>query len=46
MACGIWFPDQGWLLGPLLWESGVLTTEPPGKSLANMSLLANQEMSC
>ena len=32
-ACGVKFPDQGWNLGPLLWESGVLATGPPGKSL-------------
>ena len=31
-ACGIWFPDQGWNLGPLLWEHS-LATGPPGKSL-------------
>ena len=31
-ACGILFPDQGWNLGPLVWEYGVLATGPPGKS--------------
>ena len=31
-ACGIWLLDQGWNLGPLHWERGVLTTGPPGKS--------------
>ena len=29
--CGIWFPDQGWKLGPLLWGRGVLATGLPGK---------------
>ena len=29
--CGIWFHDQGWNLGPLLWGRGVLATGPPGK---------------
>ena len=31
-ACGIQFPAQRSKLGPLLWECGVLTTGPPGKS--------------
>ena len=31
-ACGIWFPDQGWNLGPLCWEHGVLAAGPPRKS--------------
>ena len=30
---GIQFPDQGSNLGTLHWESGVLATGPPGKSL-------------
>ena len=29
---GILFPDQGWNLGPLHWDCGVLATGPPGKS--------------
>ena len=32
VACGIWFPDQGLNPGPLPWEHGVLTAEPPGES--------------
>ena len=32
-ACGIQFPDQGSNLGPLHWESRILTTVPPVKSL-------------
>ena len=31
-ACGIWFPGQGLVPGPLHWEHGVLATGPPGKS--------------
>ena len=31
-ASGIWFPDQGWNLGLLLWGCGVLATGPPGKA--------------
>ena len=27
---GIWFPEQGLNLGPLLWEQGVLASGPPG----------------
>lgn len=30
---GIYFHDQGSNPGPLCWESGVLATEPPSKSL-------------
>ena len=26
---GILFPDQGWKLGPLHWEHGVLANGPP-----------------
>ena len=33
--CGIQFPDQGWNLGPVLWEHGVLGIGPPGKLLPN-----------
>ena len=33
-ACGIWFPDQGWNLGSLHWEYGVLATGPTGKCLS------------
>ena len=32
VACGIWFPDQGSNLSPLLWEGRVLATGPPGRS--------------
>ena len=32
VARGIYFPHQGWNLGPLHWEHRVLTTGPPGKS--------------
>ena len=32
-ACGIQFPDQGSNPGPLLWERGVLSREPLGRSL-------------
>ena len=32
-ACGIQFPDQGSNLGPLLWEHGVSSIGPPGKSV-------------
>ena len=32
-ASGIYFPNQGWSLGPLHWEPEVLATGPPGKSL-------------
>ena len=28
-VCGIYFPNQGWNPGPLLWECGVLATGPP-----------------
>ena len=28
VTCGTWFPDQGWNLGPLHWELGVLATGP------------------
>ena len=35
-ACGIWFPGQGWNLGPLPWECGVLATGSPGKSLLGL----------
>ena len=34
---GIPFPDQGWNLGPLHWECGVLTTGPPRQSLVPFS---------
>ena len=30
---GLWFPDQGFNLGPRQWERRVLTTGPPGNSL-------------
>ena len=30
-ACGISFSDQGWKLGLLHWEYGVLATGPPGE---------------
>ena len=30
---GIWFPEQGWNLGPLHGVLSVLATEPPGKCL-------------
>ena len=30
MTCGIWFPDQGFNLGPLHWEHGILATGPAG----------------
>ena len=33
MACGIQFPDQKWNRGLLHWESRVLATGPPAKSL-------------
>ena len=29
---GSWFPHRGSNLGPLLWERGVLSSRPPGKS--------------
>ena len=32
VACGIQFPYQGPIWGPLLWEHGILATGPPGKS--------------
>ena len=32
VACGIYFPDQGWNLGLLHWECRVQATGPPGKS--------------
>ena len=31
-VCRILFPDQGWNLGPLHWEHGVLATAPTGMS--------------
>ena len=31
-AYGIQFHDQGWNLGPLHWEPGVLPPGPPGKA--------------
>ena len=30
-ACGIYFPNQGLIPGPLHWECGVLATGLPGK---------------
>ena len=30
---GIWFPEQGWNLGPLHGVLSVLATEPPGTRL-------------
>ena len=38
VACGIWFPDQGWNPGSLCWEYRVLATGPPGKSSRNLDL--------
>ena len=32
-ACGMYFPNQGLIPGPLHWECGVLATGPPGNSL-------------
>ena len=32
-ACGIWFPDQGSIPGPLCRERGVSVTGPSGKCL-------------
>ena len=37
-ACGIYFPDQGWNLGPLYWELEVLAIGPPRKSLWSVFL--------
>ena len=40
-SCSKWdlVPRSGWNLGPLLWELGVFTSGPPGKSpcILNMS---------
>ena len=33
VACGIWFPDQGWNPAPLQGEHAVLATGPPLLSL-------------
>ena len=30
VICGISFPDQGWNLGPLVWQCRVLVAGPPG----------------
>ena len=35
VTCGIQFPDQGSNPSLLHWESGVLATAPPGKSLSS-----------
>ena len=37
VACGIWFPDQGWDPGTLHWKRGVWATGPPGKSFDSRS---------
>ena len=42
VAYGIYFPDQGSNAGPLHWESGVLVTEPWGKS--QILLLHKEEL--
>ena len=39
-SCGIYFPDQGWNVGPLHWECGVLSPGPPGKSPFGQFLIA------
>ena len=33
VAFGIYFPDQGFNLGPVPWEHAILTTGPPEKFL-------------
>ena len=37
VACGISVPDLGSNPGLLHWQSGILTTGPPGKSLPSLS---------
>ena len=39
VACGIQCPDQGSNWGPLHWESTVLASGPPGKSLWSYILI-------
>ena len=46
-ACGISFPDQGWNLGPLCWEHGVLAwttreaSSPPHPAQRDLTTVKN-----
>ena len=48
LSCSMWdlFPDQGFNLGPLHWECGVLATGSPGMSLVSFPIDATWLSCC
>ena len=43
---GIYFPDQGWNLGPMHWEQGILVTGSPGRYYISSFQFSSVQVSC